>query len=88
VQVLCFGTHYTEKGVLISCSDGTILEIKYCKNVPGVWGISVFSKGCLFDRFEPCTDPNADLYSDIVYLKDGIAVAYAATAYWNEVIEK
>jgi len=84
-QVDCYGTDDREKGVLISCSDGTILEVKYCKNVPGVWGIAVLNKGSLFDCFEPCTDPDADIYSDIVYLKDGLKKAYASTYYWVEV---
>lgn len=82
-QVDCFGTNDREKGVLIACSDGTILEVKYCKNVSGVWGIAVLNKGMLFDRFEPCTDPDADIYSDIVYLKDGVKFAYAANNNWG-----
>jgi len=79
----CYGTDDREKGILITCSDGTIFEVKYCKNVPGVWGIIVLNKGILFDRIEPCTDPNADIYSDIVYMKDGVKSAYFATRNWG-----
>lgn len=79
----CYGTDDREKGILIACSDGTIAEVRYCKNVPGVWAITVLNKGSLFDRIELCTDPDEDIYSDILYLKDGAMAAYFATRSWG-----
>lgn len=78
-EVGSYGTDDREKGVLVVVSDGTILEVKYCKNTPGVWGISVLNKGSLFDGIEVCTDSDADIYSDVVTLRDGVKWAYAAT---------
>jgi hypothetical protein len=78
-EVGSYGTDDREQGVLVVLSDGTILEVKYCKNIPGIWGIRVLKKGTLFDRIEVCTDEEQENpHSDVVYLKEGIRWAYAA----------
>lgn len=84
-EVGCYGTDDREKGVLVFLSDGTVLEVKYCKRVDGVWGIDVLHKGKLFEKLDPCTDENDRPYSDIAHFKDGIKWAYAATGAWEEV---
>ena len=84
-QVDCYGTYDKEKGVLVSCSDGTMLEVKYGKNEEGVWEVKLLNKGTLFDRIEQCDDPNADIYSDIAYFKDGLKKVFATTGYWAKV---
>jgi len=58
--------------VEISFNDGTILSVSYGKKDAGIWQIVVLEYGNLFDRFEECNDENADIYSDIVYFKDGL----------------
>lgn len=83
-EVGCYGTDDEERGVLVCFSDATVVEVKYCKRVPGVWGIDVVRKGKLFDRLEPCDDSEADQYSDQLFLKDGIKWAYAASE-WEPV---
>lgn len=84
-EVGCYGTDDREKGVLVVFSDGTMLEVKYCKNTPGVWGIGVLNKGTLFDRIEVCTDEDADPHSDQVFFKPGLKFAYAAEDGWYQV---
>lgn len=79
-----FGTNEDEHGVLLICSDCTILEIKYGKADMAVWGITLIAQGSLFERIEPCMDENADPYSDIAWFKDGLKWAYAATE-WQKV---
>ena len=77
-EVGCYGTDDNEHGVLVVCSDCTVLEVKYGKNDSAVWGINVLRKGSLFDHIEPCDDEDADPYSDQVFLKPGIKWIYAA----------
>jgi hypothetical protein len=85
-EVGCYGTYRDDHpGVLVTCSDGTVLMVKYGKADMGVWGITVLHKGTLFDRFDVCTDEDADPYSDVVHLKDGIKWVYAATDNWSKV---
>lgn len=38
----------------------------------GIWGIDVVEEGKLFERKVECWDEDADLYSDIVFFKEGI----------------
>lgn len=52
-------------------SDGTELAIYYEKNDKAIWGIEVLKEGTHFDRIELCDDEESDIYSDIVYMKDG-----------------
>lgn len=59
------------KGILLS--DGTVLECSYPK-APGlgVWGFKLIRAGNLFDRIEECNAKEAEIYSDVVYFKDGL----------------
>jgi hypothetical protein len=79
-----FGTDEREKGDLIMCSDGSILEVKYGKADLGIWGLVLIQAGSLFDRIEPCSDENAKVHSDIAHFKDGLKWAYVATE-WERV---
>lgn len=74
----CYGTDNDERGVLLVCSDGTLLEVKYGKAGLGVWGVSVLVVGTLFDRIDLCMDEDAEIYSDIAYFKDGLKWAWAS----------
>lgn len=59
------------KGLLLS--DGTVLECSYPKAPRlGVWGFNVLHAGSLLDRIEECNDEDAEVYSDVVYFKDGL----------------
>lgn len=61
-----------KKGILITCSDGTHLELKYGKGDLAVWGISVIRKGELFDHLDYCDNEMAEPNSDIAYFKEGL----------------
>lgn len=82
-EVGCYGTNDRDKGTLVVMSDGTLLEVKYCKRTPGVWAIDVLKKGTLFEKLDVCTDEDADPYSDVAHFGDGIKWAYAATGDWE-----
>lgn len=83
-EVGCYGTDDRDHGVLVVMSDGTLLEVKYGKGGMGIWAVQVLKKGELFDRYDPCDDEEADIYSDVVYFKNGIRWAYAAYE-WKKV---
>lgn len=83
-EVGCYGTDDREHGVLIVCSDGTLIEAKYGKGGLAVWGLTLLSNGSLFDRHEPCMDEDADPHSDVVHFRDGLKWVYAATE-WEHV---
>ena len=64
---------YNAKGKGILLSDGTVFECSYPKAKGlGVWGFNVLHAGSLLDRIEECNDEDAEIYSDIVYFKDGL----------------
>jgi hypothetical protein len=65
-------------GILLACSDGTILSAKYGKNDLGVWDISVLREGDSFVAKETCTDEDAEIHSDVIYLKQGVNWIFAA----------
>ena len=75
----------SSQGVLIACSDGTLLEVKYGKNDKGIWEVKLIERGSLFDRIEICTDENKELYSDVAYFNDGLKWTYAAPPGWDRV---
>lgn len=83
-EVGCFGTDDRDQGVFIAFDDGTILEAKYGKGQMGIWGITVLKTGTLFDRIQTCEDEEAKPYSDIVFFKDGLKMAWAAKE-WERV---
>jgi len=82
-EVGCYGTYDRYEGVLVILSDGTLLEVKYGKGGQGVWGITVFNQGTLFNNISFCNDEDADPYSDVVLLHDGIKWGYAAVSDWG-----
>jgi hypothetical protein len=81
-EVGCFGTDDQEHGVLLFCSDATVLEVKYGKNKKAIWEVKVLKRGSLFDRIGVCTDEDADPYSDVAHFRAGLKWAYAA-AEWE-----
>lgn len=80
----CFRTDEHERGVLVVCSDGTILEVKYGKCGAAIWGVTVLKKGELLDRIDACDDEDADPCSDVAHFRNGLKWAYAATE-WERV---
>ncbi len=56
-------------GLKISFIDGTQVLISYGKGNLGIWKIEVLSIGDKFDRLEECFDEDAEIYSDILYMK-------------------
>ena len=83
-EVGCYGTDDAEQGVLLMCSDGSILEAKYGKLDSAIWGIQLHKKGTLFKEIVPCDDPDADIYSDVAHFDDGLKWVYAAKE-WERV---
>ncbi len=84
-EVGCFGADDREHGVLIMCSDGTVLEVKYGKGWKGIWGIRLVERGSLFETIDLCTDEDAKRHSDTARFADGLKWAYAATDDWERV---
>jgi hypothetical protein len=74
-----YGSDDDDHGVLLVCSDATVLEVKYGKGGEGIWEIKALKIGSLFDRIDICTDADADPYSDVAHFKFGLKWAYAAT---------
>lgn len=84
-EVGCYGTDDDESsGVLLMCSDGTVLKVKYCLRHSGVWGIDCLHKGALFKSIDPCDSSDADPYSDVAHFDDGLKWIYAAKE-WERV---
>lgn len=77
-ELSCYGTDDEKYGVFLRCNDGTEMEIRYGKIVNnehmGIWGIRILKQGDLFDHIQFCTDENADIYSDIVFMKKGVSL--------------
>ena len=84
-EVGCYGTDERDRGVLVVCSDGTLLECKYGKHGKGIWGIQVLETGSLLDRIDQCTDEDARPHSDVAHFHDGVKFVYAAKE-WEPVI--
>lgn len=82
-EVSSYGTDDREQGIFVVMSDGTLLEAKYGKGGRGVWGMEVLRKGSLLDRVEQCFNDASERNSDVVYFRDGIEWAYAATGEWE-----
>lgn len=78
-EVGCYGTDNRENGVLVMCSDGTVLDVKYGKGGMGVWGILVIHRGPLFDHIDHCSNEDTSPHSDVVCMKQGLKWIYAAT---------
>lgn len=84
-EVGCYGTDDRDHGVLVTMSDGTLLEVKYGKNDEGIWEVKVIKKGELFERIDQCDSEDASPHSDVAHFKAGIKWAYAATGDWEKV---
>lgn len=82
-EVNCYGTDDEEHGVLIICSDGTVLEIKYGKSDRGIWGVYPIREGLLFKGIIQCDDEDEVPHSDIAEFAPGLKWAYAATDWEN-----
>jgi len=82
-EYYCSGTDEEEHGILLIVNDNTILELKYGTDDRPLWGFTVLKQGSLFEKIEECTDPNADIYSDIAWFKEGITCIYAC-AIWDK----
>jgi hypothetical protein len=78
-EVGCFGTDENERGVLVVMSDGTLLEVKFCGRIPGIWEVKLLKKGTHLTSIEQCADEDARPHSDVAHFDDGIKWAYAAT---------
>ena len=74
----CYGSKDDDHlGILIAFSDGTILAARYGKPAyGGVWAIDVLNEGSLYAKHEVCTDPDAEIYSDVVHFLDGALKAW------------
>jgi hypothetical protein len=83
-EVGCYGTDDEERGVLLVVSDGTVLEVKYCGRIPGVWEVKLIRAGSLFVRIDQCDDDEADPYSDVAHFNPGVKWVKAATE-WQDV---
>lgn len=79
----CFAAARGQNGVLLCCSDGTVLQVKYGKKCGGVWEIKVLRKGELFERIDICTDDDTDPHSDEVFFKSDLKWVYAAKGDWE-----
>jgi len=77
-EVGCYGTDDRDKGLLLICSDGTLLEAKYGKAGMGVWQITVVKKGDLFEDIDLCCDEDSKPYNDVAHFKDGLKWVYSA----------
>lgn len=83
-EISKYGTDDDEKGVLLICSDGTLLEVKYGKADMGIWEVKLVKQGTLFEKIEPCMDEDNEPYSDMAYFKTGLKWIYAALN-WEKV---
>lgn len=84
-EIDCYGNADAAQGVLLVCSDGTVLEVKYCGRVPGVWAISLLQAGVRFRAIDQCADPDAKPYSDQAHFYDGLKWVYFARRDWGKV---
>jgi len=73
-----------EAGVLLVCSDGTVLAVKYGKPIGGIWDIQLIRDGSLFLGIDLCEDEESDPYSDVARFSDGLKWVIAATQ-WERV---
>lgn len=84
-EVGCYGTDERERGVLLVCSDGTMLEVKYGKYGRAIWEVKCLERGPLLDRIEICTKEDGPVYSDLAYFRNGLKWVYAAKDGWERV---
>ena len=83
----CFGevsAYNVEEGVMVTFDDGTIAVFKCGKADMAIWQAIILKKGQLFDRVEICDDEEAEIYSDVLYLKEGVKKAWSSRE-WESV---
>jgi hypothetical protein len=80
----CYDTDDSEHGVLLTCSDGTVLEAKYGKGQMGIWGVTLIRKGDMFDRIDQCEDEDAKIHSDVAHFTGELKWVMAASD-WEKV---
>ena len=73
-------TNLSNKPCFVILSDGTILSIRYGKEIGAIWEITVIRKGWLLIKVDTCIDEDAPRYSDTAHFDSGIEWAYAANA--------
>jgi hypothetical protein len=83
-EINAYGTNDKDQGVLLICSDGTLLEIKFGKGGMGIWEIKPIKQGLLFNKIEFCTNKEHDSYSDVAIFDNGLKWAYSASN-WDKV---
>lgn len=71
-EVSCFDY---EDGIMIACSDGTLLEVVYRDD--GFWSMRPIRQGDLFEKITHCTRVDDSDHSDRAIFKDGLKWAYA-----------
>lgn len=64
-EIYCYDTT-----LRITFLDGTVVEFSYGKPEGAIWNCNLISQGKYFDKIEYCTDENAEIYSDILYMMD------------------
>lgn len=84
-EINCYGTDDDDRGVLLSFSDGTIVELKYGKLGRGIWGITVMTEGDAYEGIDHCSDEDASPHSDVLRLSDGVRWCHAATK-WEAIV--
>jgi hypothetical protein len=65
-----------DKDVYLAFTDGTMMSVKYSDG--GIWKIDIKNAGTPIDRYEPCFDADAEIYSDQVWMKDGLKIVMSA----------
>lgn len=83
-EIDCFGTDDRNYGILLACSDGTILEVKYGKHGQGIWEIIAHTRGELLTNIQSCDNEDDEIYSDQAFFKDGLKWIYTATE-WDKI---
>lgn len=85
-EVSAYGTDSGEEGhgVLVLCSDGTALEVRYGKQDRAIWGVYPIREGLLFKGIKQCDDEDDTPHSDVAEFEPGLKWAYVATE-WQKV---
>ena len=65
------------RDVRISFEDGTVIRVGYPKDGFAIWWIEIEEEGYAYSELTPCTDEDAEVYSD-VFVIDAEAESYAA----------
>lgn len=84
-EVGCYGTDDDgHPGVLLVCSDGTLLTVKYGSPLGAIWTVAAVHGGSLLDGIDRCLNEDEKLYSDVARFRDGLKWVFAAKK-WERV---